>query len=275
MISVVVSVLNRAAGLQRCIDSVVRQSYAERELIIIDGGSTDGTLEVIRRNAASLAYWISEPDRGIYDAWNKALARVRGDWICFLGADDYFWAPDALHKLAPVLAGAYPPVRLVYAEVALVNERGEETQRLGKPWGVVRERFRQIMCLPHTGLMHHRSLFETHGVFDESYRIGGDYEMLLRELRAGEARFVPGLTVAGMGHGGASTDPEQSLLMILEFRRAQLQHGLRRPGRHWIAAHARARMLAWLWRMLGRRAAPYVFDAIRVMIGKEPYWTRQ
>lgn len=275
MISVVVSVLNCAAGLQRCIDSVVRQSYAERELIIIDGGSTDGTLEVIRRNSASLAYWISEPDRGIYDAWNKALARVRGDWICFLGADDYFWTPDALQKLAPVLAGAYPPVRLVYAEVALVNERGEETQRLGKPWGVVRERFRQIMCLPHTGLMHHRSLFETHGVFDESYRIGGDYEMLLRELRAGEARFVPGLMVAGMGHGGASTDPEQSLLMILEFRRAQLQHGLRRPGRHWIAAHARARMLAWLWRMLGRRAAPYVFDAIRVMIGKEPYWTRQ
>ena len=275
MISVVVSVLNGAGNLQQCVDSVLRQSHADRELIVIDGGSTDGTLDLIRRNSASLAYWVSEPDRGIYHAWNKALARARGDWICFLGADDYFWSSDALEKLAPVLAGAYPPVRVVYGQVALVNERGDETQRLGEPWDLVRDRFRQIMCLPHTGLMHHRGLFEAHGLFDESYRVGGDYEMLLRELRAGEARFVPGLVVAGMRHGGASTDPARSLEMILEFRRAQVEHGLVRPGRHWLAAHARARLLVWLWRLLGRRAAPYVFDALRLMTGKSPYWTRQ
>ena len=274
-ISLVTAVFNGAATLQQCIDSVLRQTYPHRELIVIDGGSADGTLEVIRRNSASLAYWVSEPDRGIYHAWNKALARARGDWICFLGADDHLPAPDTLEELAPILAGAYPPVRLVYGEVALVNERGEETQRLGKPWDAVRERFRQIMCLPHTGLMHHRSLFEAHGGFDESYRIGGDYEMLLRELRAGEARFVPGLVVAAMGHGGASTDPGRSLQMILEFRRAQVQHGLGRPGGHWLAAHARARLLVWLWRVLGRRAAPYVFDALRLITGKSPYWTRQ
>ena len=271
----VVSVLNAAGTLQQCIDSVLRQTHPRVELVVIDGGSTDGTREVLERNAPGLAYWVSEPDRGIYHAWNKALAHVHNDWICFLGADDYFWVPDTLEKLAPVLAGAYPLVRVVYGQVVLVNERGEETQRLGRPWDVVRDRFRQIMCLPHTGLMHHRSLFETHGQFDESYRIGGDYEMLLRELRAGEARFVPGLVVAAMGHGGASTDPARSLLMIQEFRRAQVQHGLGRPGRHWLAAFVRARLLVLLWRMLGQRAAPYVFDALRLMSGKSPYWTRQ
>jgi glycosyltransferase involved in cell wall biosynthesis len=275
MISVVVSVLNGAANLQQCIDSVVRQSHADRELIVIDGGSTDGTLELMRCNAPHLAYWISEPDRGIYHAWNKALAQVRGEWICFLGADDYFWSADTLEQLAPILAAAYPPTRVVYGQVALVNEQGGETQRLGEPWEAVRDRFRQIMCLPHTGLMHHCSLFEAHGRFDESYRIGGDYEMLLRELRLGTARFVPGLVVAGMRHGGASTDPAKSLKMILEFRRAQIQHGLGRPGRHWLAAHLRARLLVWLWRMLGQRAAPYVFDALRLISGKSPYWTRQ
>jgi GT2 family glycosyltransferase len=273
--SIITAAYNCETKIERCIESVERQTHGTREHIVVDGGSTDGTLEVIRRNSASLAYWVSEPDRGIYHAWNKALARARGDWIFFLGADDYLWAPDTLEKLAPVLASAYPPVRVVYGQAVLVNERGEETQRLGRPWNVVRDRFRQIMCLPHTGLMHHRSLFETHGRFDESYRIGGDYEMLLRELRAGEARFVPGLVVAAMGHGGASTDPARSLLMIQEFRRAQVQHGLGRPGRHWLAAFVRARLLVLLWRMLGQRAAPYVFDALRLMSGKSPYWTRQ
>ena len=273
--SIVTAAYNCVSTIEHCIESVGRQRHCNREHIVIDGGSTDGTLDLIRRYSASLAYWVSEPDRGIYHAWNKALARARGDWICFLGADDYFWSPDTLERLAPVLADAYPPVRLVYGQVALVNERGEETQRLGEPWHAVRDRFRQIMCLPHTGVMHHRSLFEAHGPFDESYRIGGDYEMLLRELCAGEARFVPGLVVAGMRHGGASTDPARSLRMILEFRRAQVQHGLGRPGRHWLAAHARARLLVWLWRLLGRRAAPYVFDALRLITGKSPYWTRQ
>jgi GT2 family glycosyltransferase len=275
MISVVVSVLNAAGNLQQCIDSVVRQSHADRELLVIDGGSTDGTLELLRRNAPNLAHWISEPDRGIYHAWNKALSRARGDWICFLGADDYFWSTDTLERLAPVLAAAYPPTRVVYGHVALVNERGVETQRLGESWVAIRDRFRQIMCLPHTGLMHHRSLFERRGPFDESYRIGGDYEMLLRELLTGEAHFVPGLVVAGMRHGGASTDPARSLKLIMEFRRAQIQHGLDRPGRHWKTAHLRARLLVWLWRILGRRAAPYVFDALRLMSGKSLYWTRQ
>jgi glycosyltransferase involved in cell wall biosynthesis len=273
--SIITAAYNCQAVIERCIRSVERQTHRDREHIIVDGGSTDGTVEVIRRNATNLAYWVSEPDRGIYDAWNKGLARARGEWILFLGADDYLWAHDTLQRLAPFLADAYPPIRLVYGEVVLVNERGEVTQRLGKPWEAVRDRFRQVMCLPHTGLLHHRSLFDAHGGFDESYRIGGDYEMLLRELRSGQARFVPELVVSAMGHGGASTDPARSLQMILEFRRAQVQHGLGRPGRHWLAAHARARMLAMLWRLLGRRAAPYVFDAIRVLIGKEPYWTRQ
>ena len=273
-ISVIVSVLNGAATLQRCIDSVANQSYGQVELIVIDGDSSDGTREIVERNAARLAYWVSERDRGIYHAWNKGLARARGEWICFLGADDYLWAPDTLERLAPTLAKAHPPFRLVYGEVTVVNERGGEMQRAGEDWRAARRRFSQIMCLPHTGLMHHRSLFETHGGFDESFRIGGDYELLLRELRDRDARFVPGLVVAGMLHGGVSSDPSGSLEMLREFRRAQRKHGLP-PGRHWIAAFVRAHLRVWLWRVLGRRVAPYVFDAARATSGKKPYWTRQ
>lgn len=275
LISIVVSVLNGAGTLQKCLDSVAGQTYPARELIVIDGGSTDDTRELLQRNQSKLAYWVSEPDRGIYHAWNKGLARARGEWICFLGADDYLWARDTLERLAPMLAHAYPPARIVYGQVALVNAKGGTMQRVGEDWPALRERFREIMCLPHTGLMHHRSLFETRGTFDESFRIGGDYEMLLRELRGGEAVFVPDLIVAGMAQGGVSTDPAGSLRLIREFRRAQVKNGASRPGRYWIVAFAKAHLRVWLWRLLGNRVAPYVFDFFRLASGKRTYWTRQ
>lgn len=274
-ISIVVSVLNGAGTLQRCLDSVARQTYAEKELIVIDGGSTDGTPRLLRRNAHALTYWVSEPDRGIYHAWNKGLKRATGEWICFLGADDYLLTPSVLERFAPVLARAYPSARVVYGQVALVNDQGVEMQRLGESWQGVRKRFRQIMCLPHTGLMHHRSLFSERGGFDETYRIGGDYELLLRELRDGEAFYEPNLVVAAMGHGGVSTDPSRSLTMIREFRRAQLRHGLARPGGVWLVALAKARLRVWLWRILGERMASYVFDTFRLASAKKSYWTRR
>jgi glycosyltransferase involved in cell wall biosynthesis len=274
-ISIIVAVRNGAATLDRCLQSVLAQTYRQRELIVIDGGSTDGTRDILERRASELAYRVSEPDRGIYHAWNKGLAQARYEWICFLGADDYLWSPDTLEHLAPLLARAYPPARVVYGQVAFVNERGGEMQRVGEGWRTARERFGEIMCLPHTGLMHHRSLFEAHGRFDESFRIGGDYELLLRELRSGEALFVPDLVVAGMGHGGVSSDPEGSLRLMREFRRAQVKNGATRPGRRWLVAFGKAHVRVWLWRMLGNRVASYVFDLLRLASGKRPYWTRQ
>jgi glycosyltransferase involved in cell wall biosynthesis len=275
LVSVVVSVLNGAKTLQRCLDSIARQTYSARELIVIDGASTDGTREILQRRAAELAYWISEPDRGIYHAWNKSLPHARGEWICFLGADDYLWAPDTLQRLAPTLVRAYPLVRVVYGQVALVNERGGEMQRVGEDWSRARKHFTDIMCLPHTGLMQHRTLFEMHGAFDESYRAGGDYEMLLRELRTGKALFVPELVVAGMGFNGVSTNPAGSLRIMREFRQAQVKHGFKRPSCRWRIAFWKAYLRLWLWRSLGDRIAPYAFDALRMLSGKKPYWTRQ
>jgi glycosyltransferase involved in cell wall biosynthesis len=246
-----------------------------KELVVVDGGSTDGTREILQRNAAKFAYWVSEPDRGIYDAWNKGLDRANGEWLCFLGSDDYLWTPDSLQQIAPVLAGAYPPIRVVYGQVALVNAQGEEIARAGEQWRKVKKKFQQNMCVPHTGLLHHRSLFEIHGRFDESFRIAGDYEMLLRELHHGDALFVPGVMLAGMRHGGVSSDPGGSLDLLREIRRAQRIHGMVRPGGHWLTAFAKAHLRVWLWRFLGKRVAPYIFDLGRLISGKRTYWTRQ
>jgi glycosyltransferase involved in cell wall biosynthesis len=275
LITIIVSVLNGAGTLQRCIDSVTRQTYPHRELVIVDGGSTDASAEIMQKNNAQLGFWLSEPDRGIYDAWNKGLLHARGEWICFLGVDDYFWSNDVLERMVPQLNEVTPAISLVYGQVAVVNRNGEEVSRVGPSWASARTVLPQIMCIPHTGLMHHRSIFERWGNFDPSFRIAGDYEFLLRFLPKEDAFFVPGLVVAGMGHGGVSSDPAGSLRMLLEFRRAQLMHGGGSPGRHWVIAYAKAHIRVWLWRMLGRRLAPYLFDFGRIASGKRAYWTRQ
>lgn len=274
-ITVIVAVFNAARTLQQCIDSVDGQTWRHRELLVIDGGSSDGSRQIVERNAAKLAYWVSEPDRGTYHAWNKALDHARGDWICFLGADDYLWAPDVLERLAPILEKAYPPTRVVYGRVVIVNDRGGEIIRAGEDWTSAGGRFTDIMSLAHPGLMHHKSLFAAHGKFDDSFRIAGDYELLLRELPAGDALFVPDLVVAGMRQGGISTEPTGSLTMMREMRRAQVLRGYRRPSARWRAAYARSWLRVWMWRILGRRIAPYAFDFLRMLGGKPRYWTRQ
>ena len=91
LFTIIIAVFNGAKTLQQCIDSVAQQSYPNKQLIIIDGGSTDGTVELLQANDQSISYWVSEPDAGIYNAWNKGLKQANGEWICFLGADDYFY----------------------------------------------------------------------------------------------------------------------------------------------------------------------------------------
>ena len=273
LISVIVAVYNGANTVQRCIDSVKPQTYPNVEFIIMDGGSTDGTVEIIKSNEASIAYWESKSDHGIYHAWNKALEHVHGEWICFLGADDYFWSPCVLEQMAPSLVEAYPHCRVVYGRVALVNKKDEVLYHAGEPWEKIKKKFRQIMALPHQGVMHHISLFEAHGGFDERFQIAGDYELLLRELKDRDAFFVPEVVVVGMRQGGVSSDPSHGLLLLEETRKAHLQAGLK-SGWRWYFAYLRVRLRLLLWCVLGESFTRKLLDAARVCMGKPRHWTR-
>ena len=99
LISIIVAVFNGKETLQQCIDSVAQQTYQNKELIVIDGGSNDGTLDLLNQNSSRLT-WLSEPDSGVYSAWNKGLARAKGEWVCFLGADDFLWDANVLEQMA-------------------------------------------------------------------------------------------------------------------------------------------------------------------------------
>jgi glycosyltransferase involved in cell wall biosynthesis len=274
LISVVIAVFNGRATLQQCLDSVTQQTYANRELIVIDGGSTDGTIDLIKANAQRISYWISEPDRGIYNAWNKALAQTRGDWICFLGADDYLRGTEVLERMAEQLVLVPQDIRVAYAQIMLLNKDNVELYVVGEPWVNVKNRFRQFMCVPHPAVMHRRSLFADHGNFDETFRIAGDYELLLRELKANDAFFIEGVVMTAMRQGGVSTDPANTLLGLREVRLAQIKNGLHRPGLGWRVALLRSYIRLLFWSFVGERQTRRMLDIGRRLMGLPAYWTK-
>ncbi len=274
LISIIVAVFNGAKTLQQCIDSVAQQTYPNKELIIIDGGSKDGTVDLLVANLEQISYWISEPDKGIYSAWNKGLSQAKGDWVCFLGADDYFWDAQVLERMAELLEKLPPDIRVAYSQIMLLNNDGEALYPIGEPWGKIKERFKQVMCIPHQGVMHRRSMFEQNGKFDESFRIAGDYELLMRELKTGDAVFTPDLITTGMRQGGISSDPENTLVTMREIRRAQKMHGQQWPGWIWFAAMTRVYVRFFLWRILGENLTRKALDAYRRILGLPAYWTK-
>jgi len=226
-ISVIMAVLNGSATLERCIDSIGSQSWQNKELIIIDGGSTDDTIRIIESMAKEITYWESEQDRGIYHAWNKALSHAGGDWICFLGSDDFLWEKDVLERMIPSLELAEKKdIRLVYGRLASIGRNGEVQGFLGAPW--TRETgLTTHQMPPHPGMLHHANLFKDRGGFDESFRIAGDYEILLRELADRDAMFVPDVVVAAIQGGGLSCNKRHLRQLIKEDIRARRMNGLR------------------------------------------------
>lgn len=237
-ITFIVAVRNGYATLNRCLESVVNQSLPNWELIVMDGGSTDGTPEIIHAYSDKIAYWESKPDHGIYHAWNKALQHAGGEWICFLGADDWLWDRDVVGRMIPYLeAAAADGCPIVYGRVRKLNASGRVVKKSGKPWRRLRWQLVHGMPLIHAGIFHHRRIFDEHGGFDETFRIAGDYEMMLRVLRAEDARFAEPVMI--VGHAGGGVSDTRKIHTLKEIQRARQMHGLPRFSWVWTAVYLR------------------------------------
>jgi glycosyltransferase involved in cell wall biosynthesis len=274
LISIIVAVYNRSSTIQQCIDSVAQQSYSGVELIIIDGGSSDATVELLKANEEKIDYWISEPDHGIFNAWNKGLSQAKGDWMCFLGADDYLWGEKVLEHMSFELQKVPDEVLVAYAQIMLVSKNGDELYTQGQEWKKVKSRFMNGLCLPHQAVMHRRGLFEQHGNFDESFHIGGDYEFLLRELKIKDALFIPEIIMTAMRQGGLSSDPSNSIEAMQDVRRGLKMHGKNFPGILWQLAMASIYIRLMLCKLVGEKSAKKLLDIGRRIKGLPPYWTK-
>lgn len=175
-LSIIVATWNAARTLERCIDSIKSQQFTEWELLIADGGSTDQTMEIIHRHQSSVAWWQSKKDAGIYDAWNQALRHARGEYVCFLGADDFFSGDTSLVEVFKAMG--VQRYDLVTSRGTIFDPTTGKEYEFGSAWNYNRIGRRMVVC--HPGLLHHRSLFDIYGSFDAKYRIAADLEFLLR-----------------------------------------------------------------------------------------------
>jgi glycosyltransferase involved in cell wall biosynthesis len=215
-LSIVVATFNCATRLQACIDSIVAQTSSDWELLVVDGGSTDGTVDVIQSNLEHVAYWHSRPDAGIYDAWNQALECATGEYVCFLGADDAWHAPDVLASVFAAIGDRQ--YELVTGRGLLVDGAGRAIEEFGRPWDYRRVMKRMTIC--HPGALHRRELFRRFGAFDTGYRICADYEFLLR-LPASLRSLHLDMTMVDVADGGVSRIRRMS--MLKERFRAQVR----------------------------------------------------
>ena len=275
LITVIVAVFNAETTVRQCLNSFTEQTYQKKQLIVIDGGSKDSTVEIIKDYHDVIDYWISEPDSGIYSAWNKALLHATGDWVCFLGADDYFYNERVLEEISAELASGLPAdIRIVYGQVLLVDTLGNAIFTVGESWQKSGKLFNKLMSIPHLGAMHHKSLFDEYGYFDESFKIAGDYEFLLRELKNAQAHFMPHIISVCMQIGGISSNPLNAIKQLKEVRRAQKNHGYYWPSLAWLFAYSRPYIRIILFKTFGEKTARSILDYLRSLSGKSTYWTK-
>ncbi len=250
LLSIIIAVRNGGHTLGRCIESVMTQTCSDIELIVIDGASTDVSVEIIRSYSDRLAYWESKSDRGIAHAWNKGIEHASGEWILFLGADDYLWSKESIEQARPFLEAARPSTLVVYGKVISVDGDGRALSELSSEW-VQRKFIWYGMYFSHQGIFHNKRLFEDFGVFDEDFRYGLDYELLMRYLIEHDAEYVGAITVAAMQIGGLSNQPANAYKTLGDFRKARRKHGIRGDSLLYYRALIGAWIKGFLYSTLG------------------------
>lgn len=187
-ITVVTPSFNQARYLERTIRSVLDQGYPNLEYIIVDGGSTDGSVDIIRRYADRLAWWVSEPDRGQTDAINKGLRRATGEWVAWQNSDDIYY-PSAFRDLA-MAAKKYPEAGLIIGDIMLIDEHDRPLRDVRYVKPSYRALQAEGMLLANQATFWRRSLQDKVGLLDETYRCSFDYEWFLRLTRHVEGAHV-------------------------------------------------------------------------------------
>lgn len=213
-ITIITAVFNGGATLGRLINSIIPQKGSNIEFILIDGGSKDNTLDIIKANENIIDYWISEPDKGIYDAWNKGIKKASGNWIMFLGCDDLLM-PDAIQTYTEFIHNNSDNRHLEYisSRIEIIDKKGNTVRIKGWKWEW--PKFLREVTVAHPGSLHARSFFEKYGDFDITYKITGDFELLLRPRQNFKTAYINKVT-AKMTEGGAS----DSVKAIIEHYKA-------------------------------------------------------
>ncbi len=190
LISIVTPSFNQAKYLQATIQSVLEQDYPNLEYIIVDGGSTDGSIDIIRAYQDQLAWWTSETDQGQTDAINKGFARARGEILAWINSDDTY-QPGAITAAVSFLQ-TNPDIGLVYGDVNYIDAIGAVIGRFNAKQTDYRRLRRGGVYLPQQAAFWRAALWRQVGPLDSSFYFAMDYDLWVRLARVAEIRYLPG-----------------------------------------------------------------------------------
>jgi glycosyltransferase involved in cell wall biosynthesis len=227
-ISLITVTFNAQATIERCILSVINQTYKNVEYIIIDGCSTDNTSRIVKKYDNYVRHFISEPDKGIYDAMNKGIKLATGDVVGMINADDYFADDNVLLSVAGAFNEQNTPI--VYGDLDFIGPRGNTVRkwRSGKySWGM----FNGGWMPPHPTFYCRRQLFNEYGFYSLDYGTAADYELMLRFMHKYRLNaFYLKKIIICMKTGGASNKNLSSRVegLINDFKVIR-QNGIKMP----------------------------------------------
>lgn len=219
-ITVITVSYNCVSTIEQTIQSVVGQTYPDMEYIIIDGGSTDGTVDIIKKYHDKIAFWSSEPDGGIYDAMNKGVKKACGDYVHFLGSDDCLISSDIMAKVALILDSA-EQIDILSAPVWAVDEQ-LCLQNLFENY-LDDSRIDDGRIIPHQGMLTRRELLQRMP-FDTNYRIAGDQDFLLKAYFDSSIRFkyvdfpIVFYSTGGVSSSAFTSTIRERLQLMIKYR---------------------------------------------------------
>jgi len=210
-ISLVTACYNSQKDLTQTLQSVADQTYSNIEHVLIDGGSTDSTVDIIK-GFGHVKNWISEPDKGIYDALNKGVAKATGDVIGFIHSDDYLMSSTVISKIAHCFK-QNPEIAGIYGDIVFVNDQGKTIRYYSsKDWSLKKMAIGKMPA--HPSFFARKEVYAKYQ-FNLKYRIAADFDHILRVAQDPdfELKYTP-LTTTAMRLGGASTDGIKSNIKI-------------------------------------------------------------
>ena len=208
MVSIITVTFNAASTLEETLKSIERQTYHNVEIVAVDGGSTDGTVEVFKRHPKYLGTLISEPDKGVYDAMNKGVRAAKGDVVFFLNAQDTFYDNHVLEHVAEAFESAERPY-VVFGDIFFTNRQGLPESELTTPPNQVRcykDAGPNEPGICHQCIFYRKELFDRLGGYDLKYRIFGDFDFNIRafDFAGDRYKYIP-YVIANFDLGGLST----------------------------------------------------------------------
>ncbi len=201
ILSIITVVYNSEEYLERTILTVLNQTYANIEHIILDGASKDNTLEIIRKYSNKIAFWKSEPDQGIYDAMNKAQGFATGDYLMFLNSGDEFCTKDVVEK---IFDSTIDSADVYYGDTIITDVEGKEigSRRLRPPRNLYWTDFRYGMLVCHQSIIIKKSLSQN---YNTEYRIAADIDWAIRSIKNAERIVNVNIPISKFMEGGMST----------------------------------------------------------------------